>query len=408
MLKRDTLSKVTDQSNEYSTNSLLPQLHEILPLDDHTDTPLQNTQNELKSNSDEIHLKINPEYKELSYDPALIHYNIIKTSIEKNGQYNKITTNEKGEILDGHKRFRACTELNIIPQVEVKSFESKEDEEEFVIECNLARTNHSKYERVKLTEKLRPIYKKQAQLRQEAGKPTFTQYCVKDPHYYETDSFLARKAGISTTTYRKCLAIMNSDNGRLKDDVENEKISISKAYNEFRKSTQKIIPREIPKIKYSVILANPKWVDRESSSTKCIDYPQIIKSCSSENAVLVLHINNKHIPDAIDLIRNSGFEYHRIYSINTKSSKFFIVAKRGKITLPDLEFDSDKEIHEIIEDAFPDQKCIELWTNTPHNDKWTAWNETVTVSVPENTPEWKRPMQSTLTEMFDDFWRSRL
>lgn len=67
-----------------------------------------------------------------------------------------------------------------------------------------------------------------------------------------------------------------------------------------------------------------------------------------------------------------------------------------------------KKIHEIIEDAFPSQKYIEMWTNKKYSDKWTVWDETETVSVPENTPEWKRPMQSTLAEHCKDFGRLTL
>ena len=302
----------------------------------------------------EIQIKINPRYEKYSYDPALIHFKKIRDSIRDIGQYIKIILNEKGEILDGHKRYQSCKDLDIVPQTEIKSFDTVEQEEEFVIECNLARTDYTTYEKVEMCEKFLPVIKELAEQRQKAGKKlTFTQDYVKiDAHQNATDSILARKAGISASTYRKYRTVITSDDGRLKDDLKDRKISVTKACNILKKYSQKITRNKIPEIKYSVIVANPKWINRDSS-INASHYPHIIQSCSTENAVLVLCVSNKHIPDAIDLVRNSGFKYQLLHAEHDK--KFFIFAKRGNVTLPDLEFNSDKTIHEIIENAFPSQ-----------------------------------------------------
>jgi hypothetical protein len=362
--------------------------------------------NEYQVEIKEIPIKINPQYEKYSYDPALIHFHTIRDSIRDNGQYNKITINEKGIILDGHKRFKVCKELDISPQTKIKSFDTVEQEEEFVIDCNLARTHYTTYEKVESCEKLLPIIKKQAEQRQRLGKKlTFTQNYVKvNAHQYETDSILSRKAGISASTYRKYRAIINSDDGQLKDDVKSGKISVSTACNILKKYSQKIEPSKILKNEYgNVIVANPKWTNSVHSSINASDYPHIIKSCSHENAILVLGVSNKHMQFAFNLIQGSGFEYHRTHTeCNKKSSKFIIVAKRGNITIPDLEFSSDKKIHEVIENAFPSQKYVELWTDKSYSDKWSIWDETVTVSIPENIPEHRRPMQTTIAEHFGD------
>ena len=351
-----------------------------------------------------ILIKINPRYERYSYDPTRIHFHIIKDSIRDNGQYNKIIINKIGEILDGHKRYKGCKELNIAPQTEIKLFDTPEQEEELVIECNLARTHYTVYEKVETCERLLPLIKKQAEERQKLGKKlTFTQNYVKvNPHHNETDYLLAQKAGTSASTYRKYREIINSKDGQLKDDVKSGKISVTKACKILKKYSQKITSCKILKTEYDVILTNPTWMNKEGSSISSNTYPHIIKSCSDENAVLVLCVSNKHIPDAIDLIRDSGFEYQRLH---TENKKFIIVAKRGKITLPDLEFNSDKKIHEIIENAFPSQKYVELWADKKYSDEWTIWNETETVSVPESIPKWKRPMQTTIAEHFEDFGR---
>ena len=352
----------------------------------------------------EILIKINPKYERYSCDPALIHFNTIRDSVRDNGQCIKIILNEKGIILDGHIRYKACISLGLVPQFEIRSFDTIEDEEEFVIDCNLTRKHLTTCERVELCEQLLPLLKKQAEQRQKLGKKlTFTQDYVKvSAHDNATDSILARRAGISASTYRKYRTVVNSDDGRLKDDLKDRKISVTKACNILKKYSQKITPNKIPEIKYSVIVANPKWVNRDSS-INASHYPHIIKSCSDENAVLVLCVSNKHIPDAIDLVRNSGFKYQRLHAEHDK--KFIIVAKRGNVTLPDLEFSSDKTIHETIENAFPSQKYVDLWADKKHSDKWNTRSETVTVSVPENIPECRRSMQSKLEEHYTNFER---
>jgi len=349
-----------------------------------------------------IPIKINPRYEELSYDPTKIYFKTIRASIRDYGQHYKIIINEKGEILDGHKRFKVCKDLGITPKTEIKSFDTPEQEEVFVIDCNLSRSHHPTYERVVLCEQLYPIIKKDAEQRQRAGKKlTFTQNCVKvNPHYHQTDSILARKAGISANTYRKYRTVINSDDVYLKDKVKSGKISISAAYNIIKKYSQKIEQSKIPKIQHTVIVANPTWINKEGSYIRGGDYPQIIKSCSDENSVFVLCVSNKHMPDAFELIRNSGFKYHHTY---TQNKKFIIVAKRGNITLSDLELDT-REIHEAVESAFPSQKYVELWADKEYSDKWTVWDETVTVSVPENIPECRRPMQSTMEYHCGDLW----
>lgn len=351
-----------------------------------------------------MRLKINPLYEKYSNDPACIHYQIIKDSIRDNGQYNKIILNEKGEILDGHKRYKSCNELDITPRTEIKSFDTQEQEEEYVIDCNLARTHYTIYEKVEMCEILLPKIKEQAEKRQKAGKKlTFTQNYVKvNAHHYATDSILARKAGISATTYQKYRKIINSNDGQLKDDVKNKKISVTKACNILKKYSQQKTQNQIPKIKHSIVVASPKWVVREGSSINVNHYPYIIKSCSDENAVLVLCVNNKHVPDAIDLVRNSDFDYQSLHTEHGK--KLIIVAKRGKITLPDLKFDSKQDICKVIENAFPSQKYVGLWTKQ-YSDKWTVWDETRIESISEHIPEWRRPTQSKLAEHHEDFGR---
>ena len=79
-------------------------------------------------------LKINPEYEALVPTMSKGSYETLASSIQANGQYEPITVNENGIILDGHQRFRACNKLKIKPTFEVKQFVDLLAETLFVID----------------------------------------------------------------------------------------------------------------------------------------------------------------------------------------------------------------------------------------------------------------------------------
>ena len=73
-------------------------------------------------------IKINDEYEGLVPPLPDKDYQELKVSIKNDGQFFSITVNEKGEILDGYHRFRACQELSIEPKIEVKELDNLLDE----------------------------------------------------------------------------------------------------------------------------------------------------------------------------------------------------------------------------------------------------------------------------------------
>jgi DNA modification methylase len=120
--------------------------------------------NQLTASSDHtrIAIRFHPEYEKIIPKLKPEEYQELKSSIAKNGLYHPIIINKDGFILDGHHRFKACSELGIImlhqrqqqeeekTKFEVKSFESKYSEKIFVIDANLARRQLEPYSRVEL------------------------------------------------------------------------------------------------------------------------------------------------------------------------------------------------------------------------------------------------------------------
>jgi N6-adenosine-specific RNA methylase IME4/predicted XRE-type DNA-binding protein len=98
---------------------------------------------------------IDPEYEAIMPRLSKEEYEILKASIKTDGQFVPIIVNENGIILDGHHRFKACLELGLQPQLEVKKFTDRESERDFVIRVNWARRHLSREQQQELALTLR-------------------------------------------------------------------------------------------------------------------------------------------------------------------------------------------------------------------------------------------------------------
>ncbi len=104
-------------------------------------------------------LRLNPEYEKLLPKMSEQEFAELKASIQAEGQHYAIIVNEDLEVLDGHHRFRACIELGIEPDFEVRKFEDKLLEKKFVIEANLRRRHLNNFQLVELAVPLLEIEK---------------------------------------------------------------------------------------------------------------------------------------------------------------------------------------------------------------------------------------------------------
>ncbi len=155
-------------------------------------------------------LRINPEYEKMLPKMSEEEFAELKASISAEGQHYSIIANEDLEILDGHHRFKACVELGIEPDFEVRKFEDKLLEKKFVIEANLRRRHLNNFQLVELAVPLLEIEKALAKKRQAKGgkngrdmqlglvpdgaKPVFKA---------KATEVVAKKAGVSTRTFER-------------------------------------------------------------------------------------------------------------------------------------------------------------------------------------------------------------
>jgi len=184
-------------------------------------------------------LRLNPEYEKLLPKMSEEEFAELKASIQREGQHYPIVANENLEVLDGHHRFRACVELGIEPDFEVRKFEDRLLEKKFVIEANLRRRHLTKFQLVELGLPLLEIEKAIAKKRQGAGgkigrniqlglapndaKPVFAGKAA---------AAVAKKVGVSTRTFERGKKIIEKASEEDKQKLREGKASISKVYRE--------------------------------------------------------------------------------------------------------------------------------------------------------------------------------
>jgi len=185
-------------------------------------------------------LRVNPEYEKLLPRMTEEEFAELKASIKAEGQHYSIIANEDLEILDGHHRFRACVELGIDPDFEVRKFEDKLLEKKFVIEANLRRRHLNNFQLVELAVPLLEIEKALAKKKQakdakngrdmqlglspDGALPVFKS---------KAEEIVAKKAGVSTRTFEKGKKILEKASEEDKQKLREGKTSISNVYREI-------------------------------------------------------------------------------------------------------------------------------------------------------------------------------
>jgi len=198
-------------------------------------------------------LRVNPEYEKLLPKMSDEEFEELKASIQTEGQHYPIVANENLEVLDGHHRFKACKELGIEPDFEVRKFEDKLLEKKFVIEANLRRRHLNKFQLVELGVPLLEIEKALAKKRQAAGGKIGRNIQLglapddaKPVSKSKATAGVAKKVGVSTRTFERGKKILEKASEDNKQKLREGKTSISKVYRETvlseRKAEQK--PKE--------------------------------------------------------------------------------------------------------------------------------------------------------------------
>jgi ParB-like chromosome segregation protein Spo0J len=188
--------------------------------------------------TNQVSLRLNPEYEKLLPKMSDEEFSELKDSIADEGQHYPIVVNEDLEILDGHHRFRACLDLGLEPDFEVRKFEDKTVEKKFVIEANLRRRHLNNFQLVELGVPLleveKALAKKRKSVKRENGE---VQGLSPDNAFQELNAkakeFVAKKTGLSTRTFEKGKRILEEAPEEKKRELREGKTSITRVYQEM-------------------------------------------------------------------------------------------------------------------------------------------------------------------------------
>ena len=187
----------------------------------------------------QMSLRLNPQYEKLLPKMSDEEFAELKASIQEEGQHYPIIANEDLEVLDGYHRLRACIELGIEPDFEVRKFEDKLLEKKFVIEVNLRRRHLNNFQLVELAVPLLEIEKALAKKRQAKGGKNGRNLQLglapddaKPEFKAKATEVIAKKVGVSTRTFERGKKILEKASEDDKQKLREGKTSIAKVYRE--------------------------------------------------------------------------------------------------------------------------------------------------------------------------------
>jgi ParB-like nuclease domain len=121
-------------------------------------------------------IKINEEYANANLVPPLSanEYESLKQDIKQNGIQIPIVTNQDGDILDGHHRYKIwvvdlAKPVQEMPKPTILHFNDKLQEKLFVINVNLKRRHLNDFQQIELELKTKPILEELAKRNQKLG-----------------------------------------------------------------------------------------------------------------------------------------------------------------------------------------------------------------------------------------------
>src|SRR5919198_3334246 len=111
-----------------------------------------------------FNIKPNEEYASLVPPLSISEYELLKEDIKQNGVQLPIVTNQNGDILDGHHRYKIWVvdlgrPVKEMPKPTIMHFKDKLQEKLFVISANLKRRQLNDFQKAELGVKRESILK---------------------------------------------------------------------------------------------------------------------------------------------------------------------------------------------------------------------------------------------------------
>lgn len=259
-------------------------------------------------------------------------------------------------LIDGHNRFRICTENNIPFRTVQKEFASREEAMLWMIDLQCGRRNLSKVDSILLAQKKASILSERAKANQSAAGKQFGRGCDSEIASVQTDKSYpqpidvrketAQIAGVSTGTLARFERVQKGK-PELIEDIRRGEISINQAYQTVRREEKKDEVRQRieehakeqtgvvdicdTKRKYNIIYADPPWRYWESGNkNQSLHYTTMtvdeicdlpVKDIADDDCVLFIWVTYPILKEAFRVIEAWGFNYSTAAFVWVKKNK---------------------------------------------------------------------------------------
>lgn len=171
---------------------------------------------------------IDPEIQNLIPPLKPDEFENLRTSILKEGCREPIIVwSEKNILVDGHNRYKICTENDLSFSTFRKSFDDKEEAIVWIIDNQMGRRNLEPIDKIPLTEKRRAILERQARERQATstgGTSPQLKENFPEADTGQTRDKLGAMIGVSGKTYNRLKNVVENGTQEVVEAVRSKKI----------------------------------------------------------------------------------------------------------------------------------------------------------------------------------------
>lgn len=202
-----------------------------------------------------MNLTIDPEFEAFIPPLDAMDYAHLKANILADGCREPISV-WNGTILDGHNRYRICTENGIpFSTIEISSVHTRAEAFVWMYENQLGRRNLEPFMRAEMALKVKPYIEERARersranLKQNAGSTEWQNSATREKPI-RTDEKLAEKANVSRNTIQRVEKILEKAKPEVIEKARSGEISINQAYQTVKSAKkQDAKPVEKPEVK---------------------------------------------------------------------------------------------------------------------------------------------------------------
>ena len=273
-----------------------------------------------------------------------------------------------------------------------------------MIHNQLGRRNLASFQRIEMVIQLKAFYTTKGKENMSVGGSD--KGLSKLTNLVNTRQVMATLAGVSEGTLSQAEEIIETVSEAEKQELREGKKSINRVFKllEIKKKEEK--SKASPKViskghkseeEFNVILFDPSYKYKYPwSVSKTLHYGELVPNTmpAADDSIIFLWASSSELAEAIEMMQSWGFSYksNLVWDKKVEGSigsqhELLLIGTKGTFLIPDLintkqsiyseasgeHGEKPDYYYQLIEDLFPNGKCLEIYNPTQHNAKWTQY-----------------------------------